>query len=144
MESCFYAGLLIGSLVIPFVYHRFNAKAIVTTCTILNAISGSLVFFFENYYVLLVSRILVGFFQVTNLNNKSYRWINRRFSQYGLTNVHHLNQRLCGWHCSFSSNHLVWYSDMLWQQLSWAFQMILIYGPMGFWSKVFCTSSHLL
>lgn len=59
----------IGAIFAIPVFHHMNAKLVLVTCLILNSAGLALITISQNYYIFLLSRFLVGFFQVISVHS---------------------------------------------------------------------------
>lgn len=64
MGSIVYLGIVFGSLVAIPVLNYCNVKFVISVCLLFNAASLFLFTLTTNYYMFLLSRFMVGFFQV--------------------------------------------------------------------------------
>ena len=62
LETGMYIGIVIGSVLCPYLFSKFGPKNIIIGATLLNAVSVSLFSFVENFIILFVSRVSVGIF----------------------------------------------------------------------------------
>jgi hypothetical protein len=68
MGSIVYVGLITGSLIANVIYRKFTAKKIILFSIFSFIFSMGTFLYVIDYRVLLVSRLLSGFFQVSTIN----------------------------------------------------------------------------
>jgi predicted MFS family arabinose efflux permease len=68
MGSIVYVGLITGSLIANVIYRKFTAKIIILFSIFSFIFSMGTFLYVIDYHVLLVSRLLSGFFQVSTIN----------------------------------------------------------------------------
>jgi len=76
LGSAVYAGLVVGSIAGSAVFSILKSKVIVFSAILCCILSLSLMLFTKSFYILLISRFFVGFFQVIF----KYHLIFQRFS----------------------------------------------------------------
>lgn len=65
LGSLMYIGLIAGSFVAGYIYQKFSCKKVILVNLFLMGFCLSFFTFTKNFYILAVSRIMTGFFQVT-------------------------------------------------------------------------------
>ena len=67
LASALYLGNMLGCLILPVLFKKCGAKWVNSLAVIGNAVTVAIIAFTNNYWAVMVSRALVGLFQVSAL-----------------------------------------------------------------------------
>lgn len=65
LASALYLGNMLGCLILPVLFTKCGAKWVNSLAVIGNAVTVAIIAFTNNYWIVMVSRALVGLFQVS-------------------------------------------------------------------------------